>query len=80
MGLTGVLAVPDGAINSSNHGYTNFQMYRNPHNVLDATSVTLSKFHTEDPQILVPTYTTLFARRLSTWNLGAPALEGKKVG
>jgi hypothetical protein len=56
VGLTRVVAVPEGAVNPLDDGYTNFPKIQEPLKIPDATSLTRSKFHTEDPQILAPTY------------------------
>ena len=57
-----------------------FQRQRNPNIVPDAISVTLSMFHTGDPQIIAPSYTNLLARRLCAWKMGASALAHQDVG
>ena len=56
MGPAHVVAVPDGVVNTLDHGYQNFPNIQEPLKILDAIIVTGSNFHTEDPQILTPPY------------------------
>jgi hypothetical protein len=73
-----VVAVPEGVVNTLDTVYTNFPKIQEPHTIPNAISVARSEFHTEDPQILAPTYKTLLSRCLCTWNLCASDLEDKK--